>query len=42
MGLKALVHSLKYYIKDFGELNKAIIANEEFANVTEEEVNRYF
>jgi hypothetical protein len=41
-GLKALVQSLKDYIHDFESLYKAVIKNEDYKNVSREEVMRYF
>ncbi len=41
-GLKALVNSLKVYIKDFNKLYEAIIQNEDYANVSKEQVRKYY
>ena len=41
-GLKALVQSLKEYIKDFDTLYKAVVKNEDYKNVSREEVMKYF
>lgn len=41
-GLKALVQSLKEYIHDFETLYKAVIKNEEYRNVSREEVMKYY
>ena len=41
-GLKALVQSLKEYIKDFDSLYNAVIRNEEYKNVSREEVMKYY
>ncbi len=41
-GLRALVNSLKAYIKDFDSLYEAIIQNEEYANVSKEQVKKYY
>lgn len=41
-GLAALVHSLKPLLSDFQEIYKAIISNEAYRNVTEEQVRKYF
>ena len=41
-GLKALVLSLKEYIKDFDSLYKAIIKNEDYKDVSKEEVMKYY
>ena len=40
-GLKALVRSLKKYIKDFDTLYSAVIENEDYRDVTREEVRKY-
>ena len=40
-GLKALVRSLKKYIEDFETLYSAVIENEDYRNVTREEVRKY-
>ena len=40
-GLKALVRSLKKYIKDFDTLYSAVIENEDYKDVTREEVRKY-
>lgn len=41
-GLRALVNSLKAYIKDFDSLYEAIIKNEDYANVSKEQVRKYY
>ncbi len=41
-GLKALVSSLKKYIKDFDALYKEVISNEEYSRMTKEEVKKYY
>ncbi|WP_177174882.1 hypothetical protein [Butyrivibrio fibrisolvens] len=41
-GLRALVNSLKDYIKDFDALYEAIIKNEDYANVSKEQVRKYY
>ncbi len=41
-GLKALVSSLKKYIKDFDSLYKEVISNEEYSQMTKEEVKKYY
>ena len=41
-GLKALVRSLLEYITDFPKLYIAVRKNEEYANVSEEEVRRIY
>lgn len=41
-GLRALVNSLKDYIKDFDALYEAIIKNEDYANVSKEQVKKYY
>ena len=41
-GLKALVNSLKVYIKDFNKLYEAIIQNEDYAHVSKEQVRKYY
>lgn len=41
-GLRALVNSLKLYIKDFDAIYEVIRKNEDYADVTEEEVRKYF
>lgn len=41
-GLKALVTSLKYCLGDFSMVYEAVIANEEYADVTEDEVRKYY
>ena len=41
-GLKALVKSLKAFIKDFNQLYAAVIENEEYADMTEEQVKKYY
>jgi len=41
-GLKALVQSLKEYIKDFDTLYKAVVKNEDYKDVSREEVMKYF
>ncbi len=41
-GLRALVNSLKVYIKDFDSLYEAIIKNEDYANVSKEQVRKYY
>ena len=41
-GLKALVSSLKKYIKDFDALYKEVISNEEYSQMTKEEVKKYY
>ena len=40
-GLKALVQSLREYIKDFDSLYKAVTKNEDYKNVSREEVMKY-
>ena len=42
MGLKALVNSLKKFIKDFDALYKEVISNEEYSQMTKEEVKKYY
>lgn len=42
LGLKALVNSLKKFIKDFDSLYVEVTQNEEYAQVTKEEVKKYF
>ena len=41
-GLKALVQSLKEYIKDFDTLYMAITRNEDYEDVSKEEVMKYY
>ncbi|SHI87105.1 hypothetical protein SAMN02745229_03765 [Butyrivibrio fibrisolvens DSM 3071] len=41
-GLRALVKSLKAYIKDFDSLYDAVIENEDYANVSKEQVRKYY
>ena len=41
-GVRALVNSLKEYIKDFDSLYNAVIRNEEYKNVTRDEVMKYY
>ncbi|MBR4754278.1 MAG: hypothetical protein IK054_03740, partial [Lachnospiraceae bacterium] len=41
-GLEALVNSLKKYCSDFYTLYQNIVENEEYANVTEDEVKKYY
>jgi len=41
-GLRALVNSLKTYIKDFDSLYEAIIKNEDYANVSKDQVRKYY
>jgi hypothetical protein len=41
-GLKALVRSLKDYIKDFDSLYKAVTKNEDYKDVSREEVMKYY
>ncbi len=41
-GLKALVQSLKGYINDFDSLYDAVIMNEDYSNVTKEQVMKYY
>ena len=41
-GLKALVTSLKKYITDFETLYKEVISNEEYAEVKEDDVRKYY
>ncbi len=41
-GLEALVQSLKEYIPDFNQLYAAIIKNKAYADVTENQVRKYF
>ena len=41
-GLKALIQSLKEYIKDFESLYQAVIKNEDYASVSREDVMKYF
>ncbi len=41
-GIRALVNSLKEYVKDFDSLYNAIIRNEEYKNVTRDEVMKYY
>lgn len=41
-GLRALVNSLKTYIKDFDSLYEAIIKNEDYANVIKDQVRKYY
>ena len=41
-GLKALVQSLREYIKDFDSLYKAVTKNEDYKNVSREEVMKYY
>ena len=40
-GLKALVCSLKRYIRDFESLYSAVTENEDYRNVTRDEVRKY-
>ena len=40
-GLKALVCSLKRYIRDFESLYSAVTENEDYRNVTKDEVRKY-
>ena len=41
-GLKALVQSLKGYIRDFESLYAAVIKNEEYSKVTREQAMKYY
>ena len=41
-GLKALVYSLKDYVKDFESLYAAVIKNEEYKDVSKDQVMKYF
>ena len=41
-GLKALVKSLKAYIKDFKQLYAAVVENVEYADMTEDQVRKYY
>ncbi len=41
-GLKALVQSLKEYIKDFDSLYMAVTRNEDYKDVSKEEVMKYY
>lgn len=41
-GLKALVESLKDFLPDLDSLYAAIIKNEAFANVTKQQVMKYY
>ncbi len=42
LGLKALVRTLKNYCSDFNTLLNAVRNNEEYSNVSEEEVRKYY
>ena len=42
LGLKALVRSLKSYCSDFNTLLEAVRKNEEYSNVSEDEVRKYY
>ena len=42
LGLKALVRSLKKYCSDFNALLSAVRENEEYSNISEEEVRKYY
>ncbi len=42
LGLKALVRTLKIYCPDFDTLLNAVRNNEEYINVSEEEVRKYY
>ncbi|MBE5831484.1 MAG: hypothetical protein E7306_07070 [Butyrivibrio sp.] len=41
-GLKALVLSLKNYVSDFDSLYAAVTKNEEYRNVSRDEVMKYY
>ena len=41
-GLKALVTSLKKYIKDFDALYNEVISNEKYSNASRDEVKKYY
>ena len=41
-GLKALVKSLKAYIKDFKQLYAAVVENVEYDDMTEDQVRKYY
>ncbi len=41
-GLEALVQSLKEYLPDFNQLYAAVIKNKAYADVTENQVRKYF
>ncbi len=41
-GLKALVESLKSFLPDFDSLYDVIIKNEDYKNVTKEQVRKYY
>jgi intergrase/recombinase len=41
-GLKALVKSLKVYVKDFDELYTAVTNNENYENASRETVMKYY
>ena len=41
-GLKALVDTLKEFCPDFHSLYTKIVANSDYANVTEEQVRKYY
>lgn len=41
-GLEALVNTIKKYHKDFQSLYEEVISNEAYANVTEEQVKKYY
>ena len=41
-GLKALVETLKKFTNDFETLYKAVVENKNFANVTVEQVRKYY
>ncbi len=41
-GLKALVQTLKEFLPDFSSVYKAIIRNEDYRNVTEDQVREYY
>ena len=42
LGLKALVRSLKMHCSDFDSLVKLVRENEEYSNVSEEDIRKYY
>lgn len=42
VGLKALVNTLKPILPDFEAVYKAIVSNEEYADITKEEIKKYY
>ncbi len=41
-GLKALIHSLRDFLPDFESVYQAVIRNTEYANISREQVQKYY